>query len=128
MHRREIITTDKAPSAVGTYSQAVRVDNTVFISGQIPLHPKTMEMVGHSFIDAAHQTFKNLRAICKAAGGNLSDIAKLNISVVDLAEFPVLNEVMAEYFTEPYPARAVVGVANLPKNAPLEIEAVMVLN
>ncbi len=127
MQQRETINTDQAPSAIGTYSQAVRVDKTVYISGQIPLDPNTMEVVGESFAESAHQTFKNLHAVCTAAGGNLENITKLNIYVTDLSEFPILNEVMSEYFTEPYPARAVVGVAALPKDVPLEIEAVMVL-
>lgn len=128
MQHREIISTDQAPGAIGTYSQAVRADRTVYISGQIPLDPDTMEVVGESFAKAAHQTFRNLHAVCTAAGGNLGNIAKLNIYVTDLSEFPVLNEVMSEYFAEPYPARAVVGVATLPKEVPLEIEAVMVLD
>ncbi|MCY4050077.1 MAG: RidA family protein [Gammaproteobacteria bacterium] len=128
MQHREIISTDQSPKAIGTYSQAVRVDNTVYISGQIPLDPNTMEMIGESFAEAAHQTFKNLNAICTAAGGRLCNIAKLNVYVTDLSQFPILNEVMAEYFHPPYPARAVVGVSALPKDAPLEIEAVMVLD
>lgn len=128
MQHREIISTDQAPGAIGTYSQAVRVDRTVYISGQIPLNPDTMEVVDESFAESAHQAFRNLHAICTAAGGNLGNIAKLNIYVTDLSEFPILNEVMSEYFTEPYPARAVVGVATLPKDVPLEIEAVMVLD
>ena len=125
---REFYATDEAPRAIGTYSQAVRIDHTVFISGQIPLDPETMEMVNQSFEEAAHQTFRNLSALCQFAGGCLDDIAKLNISVTDLSKFPILNEIMAEYFNEPYPARAVVGVAALPKDAPLEIEAIMILD
>lgn len=127
MPHREIIVTDRAPSAIGTYSQAVRVGKTVYVSGQIPLDPDTMEVIGGSFKEAAHRTFRNLQALCEASGGNLGGIAKLNISLTDLSEFPTLNEVMAEYFSEPYPARAVVGVAALPKNVPLEIEAVLML-
>lgn len=128
MQHREIISTDQAPGAIGTYSQAVRVDKTVYISGQIPLDPDTMEVVGESFAEAAHQVFRNLGAICTAAGGNLGNIAKLNVYVTSLSDFPILNEVMSGYFTEPYPARAVVGVSALPKDVPLEIEAVMVLD
>ena len=128
MQHREIISTDQAPGAIGTYSQAVKVDKTVYISGQIPLDPDTMEVVGESFAEAAHQTFRNLGAICTAAGGNLGNITKLNAYVTSLSDFPILNEVMSRYFTEPYPARAVVGVSALPKDVPLEIEAVMVLD
>ena len=128
MQYRENISTHKAPSAIGTYSQAVKVDKTVYISGQIPLDPDTMETIGESFAEAAHQTFQNLSAICTAAGGHLSNIVKLNIYIIELSNFPILNEVMVEYFPEPYPARAVVGVSALPKDAPLEIEAVMVLD
>ncbi len=128
MQHREIISTDQAPGAIGTYSQAVRADKTVYISGQIPLDPDTMEVVGESFAEAAHQTFRNLVAICTAAGGNLGNITKLNVYVTSLSDFSILNEVMSGYFTEPYPARAVVGVSALPKDVPLEIEAIMVLD
>lgn len=123
----EVISTDKAPAAVGTYSQAVKTGNLVFVSGQIPLVPETMQMVSDDFAEQTHQVFKNLKAVCQAAGGDLSSIVKLNISVVDLANFATLNEVMAQYFNEPYPARAAVGVKSLPKDSQVEIEAVMSL-
>lgn len=125
---KKIIQTDRAPAAIGTYSQAVQTGPTVYISGQIPLDPATMVVVDASFAAAAHQVFCNLQAIAAAAGGTLADAVKLNISLADLAEFATLNEVMAEYFTPPYPARAVVEVAALPKNVPLEIEAILVID
>jgi len=124
---REIIQTDKAPQAIGTYSQAVKVNNTVYISGQIPLVPETMEMVDGDMSANIHRVFKNLKAIAEAAGGDLKDIAKLNIFLTDLSHFPTVNEVMAEYFTQPYPARAALGVAALPKDAPVEMDAVLEL-
>ena len=127
MNDKKIIHTKNAPKAIGTYSQAVRTGNTVYISGQIPLQPEDMKIVDCSFEDAAHQTFQNLQAIATAAGGSLSDIVKLNISMTDLANFTTVNQVMAQYFVEPYPARAVVGVAALPKGVPIEIEAILVL-
>ncbi len=123
----QIISTDKAPAAVGTYSQAVKTGNLVFVSGQIPLVPETMEMVAGGFAEQAHQVFKNLKAVCEAAGGDFTKIVKLNISVVDLANFATLNEIMAEYFAEPYPARAAVGIKSLPKGAEVEIEAILAL-
>lgn len=123
----EIIATDKAPAAVGTYSQAVKTGNLVFISGQIPLDPKTMQMVEGGFAEQAHQVFKNLQAVCEAAGGDFSKVVKLNISVVDLGNFATLNEIMAQYFKEPYPARAAVGVKSLPKDSEVEIEAILAL-
>lgn len=123
----EVISTNQAPAAVGTYSQAVKTGNLVFISGQIPLEPATMEMVSGGFAEQTHQVFKNLQAVCKAAGGDFSKVVKLNISVVDLANFATLNEIMAEYFAKPYPARAAVGVKSLPKGAEVEIEAIMAL-
>jgi len=124
---RSIIATDKAPTAIGTYSQAVRAGNTVYLSGQIPLDPATMELVGPGFTDQAHQAFTNLMQVIAAAGGNSEDIVKLTIYLTDLADFPLVNEVMAEYVSEPYPARAAVGVAQLPKDAAVEIEGVLVL-
>jgi reactive intermediate/imine deaminase len=127
MTTKEIINTDNAPGAIGTYSQAVKVGNTVYISGQIPLHPATMEVVDDSFEAAAHQVFKNLSAVAEAAGGSLADSVKLNISMTDLGNFGAVNEIMAGYFSEPYPARAAVGVAALPKGVPIEIEAILVL-
>ncbi len=123
---RQTIQTDGAPAAIGTYSQAVRVGNTVYLSGQIPLDPDTMELVSEDFAEQAHRVFQNLRAVTEAAGGSLADCVKLNVYVLDLANFATLNDVMAEYFQAPYPARAAVGVAQLPKGAQVEIEAVMV--
>lgn len=124
---KEIITTDKAPQAIGTYSQAVKVDNTVYLSGQIPLVPETMELVEGDMAANIHRVFMNLTAVAEAAGGSLADIVKLNVYLTDLAHFPLVNEVMAEYFSEPYPARAAVGVAALPKGVGIEMDAVMVL-
>jgi len=125
---REIIQTDKAPQAIGTYSQAVKIDNTVYLSGQIPLQPETMELVQGDIAAQIRRVFDNLRAVCRAAGGDLQDIAKLNIFLTDLSHFPTVNEIMAEYFTEPYPARAAIGVASLPKDAGVEMDAIMVLD
>jgi len=122
---KEIISTNHAPQAIGTYSQAVKTGSTVYLSGQIPLLPETMEMVNGDIREQIHRVFKNLLAVANAAGGNLSHIVKLNIYLTDLADFPVVNEVMAEYFEQPYPARAVVGVASLPKDAGVEMDAVM---
>ncbi len=124
---REIITTDKAPQAIGTYSQAIKVGTTVYMSGQIPLIPETMEMVEGDISINIRRVFDNLKAVAQAAGGDLKDIAKLNIFLTDLSHFPTVNEVMAEYFTEPYPARAAIGVASLPKDAPVEMDAVLEL-
>jgi reactive intermediate/imine deaminase len=125
---REIIRTDKAPQAIGTYSQAVRSGNTVYLSGQIPLVPETMEMVTGDIEVQIRRVFDNLQAVARAAGGDLKDVAKLNVFLTDLANFPVVNQVMAEYFTEPYPARAAIGVAALPKDAHVEMDAVMELD
>ncbi len=125
---KTIIETDQAPSAIGTYSQAVRVDDTVYISGQIPLDPVTMELDDASFEVAAKRVFNNLKAIAEAAGGSLDDAVKLNISMTDLSNFATVNEIMAQFINEPYPARAAVGVASLPKGVPVEIEAILVLN
>ncbi len=124
---REIIATDKAPQAIGTYSQAVKTGSTVYLSGQIPLIPESMEMVEGDIREQIHRVFENLSAVAEAAGGSLADIAKLNVFLTDLSHFPVVNEVMAEYFTEPYPARAAIGVAALPKDAGVEMDAVMEL-
>ena len=125
---REIISTDKAPQAIGTYSQAVKVGTTVYISGQIPLIPETMELLEGSVEEQIHQVFKNLSALTEAAGGNFSNIAKLNIFLTDLSNFPTVNQVMAKYFDEPYPARAAIGVAELPKGAAVEMDAIMDLS
>lgn len=124
---RETIHTDQAPQAIGTYSQAVKVGNTVYLSGQIPLVPETMEMVEGDMEANIVRVFENLKAVCQASGGSLADIAKLNIFLTDLNNFALVNEVMARYFTPPYPARAAIGVASLPKNAPIEMDAIMVL-
>ena len=124
---REIIATDKAPQAIGTYSQAVKAANTVYLSGQIPLVPETMELVSGDMEAQIRRVFDNLAAVCAAAGGSLADIAKLNIFLTDLGHFPLVNQVMASYFQQPYPARAAVGVAALPKGAAVEMDAVMVL-
>jgi reactive intermediate/imine deaminase len=124
---REIISTDKAPAAIGTYSQAVKVNSTVYLSGQIALVPETMEMNDASVSDEIHQVFKNLTAVCEAAGGSLQDIAKLNIFLIDLGNFALVNEIMAQYFTQPYPARAALGVSQLPKGAQVEMDGVLEL-
>jgi len=125
---REIIHTDKAPQAIGTYSQAVKTGNTVYMSGQIPLVPETMEMVDGDIAVQIRRVFDNLQAVAQAAGGDLKDIAKLNIFLTDLSHFPTVNEIMAEYFQQPYPARAAIGVASLPKGAGVEMDAVLVLD
>jgi len=125
--QREIISTDKAPQAIGTYSQAVKVGHTVYLSGQIPLIPETMELAGGDIENQIRQVFENLTAVAIAAGGSLKDVAKLNIFLTDLSHFPVVNQVMAEYFSEPYPARAALGVAQLPKAAAVEMDAVLEL-
>lgn len=124
---KEIISTGKAPQAIGTYSQAVKVGSTVYLSGQIPLIPETMEMVEGDIKQQIHRVFKNLQAVANAAGGDLSDIVKLNIFLTDLSNFPQVNEVMAEYFQQPYPARAAIGVSALPKDAGVEMDGVMEL-
>lgn len=125
---KEIISTDKAPQAIGTYSQAVKIGSTVYLSGQIPLIPETMVLVNGDIKQQIHRVFQNLQAVANAAGGDLSDIVKLNVFLTDLSNFPQVNEVMAEYFQQPYPARAAVGVAALPKDAEVEMDAVLVLS
>jgi len=122
---REIIRTDNAPKAIGTYSQAVKVDRTVYLSGQIPLVPESMELIEGDIAMQIRRVFDNLSAVCQAAGGELGDIVKLNVFLTDLGDFPVVNEIMAEYFSEPYPARAAIGVAALPKGAGVEMDAIM---
>ena len=122
---REIIHTDKAPQAIGTYSQAVKVGDVVYLSGQIPLVPETMEVVEGDFPVQVRRVFDNLTAVAEAAGGQLQDIAKLNIFLTDLSHFATVNEIMAEYFTQPYPARAAIGVTSLPKGVPVEMDGVM---
>ncbi|MBM96189.1 MAG: reactive intermediate/imine deaminase [Oceanospirillaceae bacterium] len=125
MSNKTIISTDKAPAAIGTYSQAVKVGDMVFLSGQIPLNPETMEMVTESFEAQAVQVFDNLDAVAKAAGGTLGNTVKLTILLSDMAFFPQVNEVMARYFDEPYPARAAYAVKALPKDADIEVEAIL---
>jgi len=124
---KQIIHTDKAPRAIGTYSQAVRVDRTVYLSGQIPLVPETMTIVDGDISTQIAQVFDNLKAVAEAAGGDLSEIVKLNVFLTDLSHFPIVNEIMGRYFHEPYPARAAIGVAALPKAAGVEMDAIMVL-
>jgi len=124
---REIIATDQAPQAIGTYSQAVKVNSTVYLSGQIPLVPATMEVVEGDMRTQISQVFDNLQAVTKAAGGSLDKLVKVNIFLTDLSHFPLVNEVMAEYFSEPYPARAAVGIASLPKGVAVEMDAIMEL-
>jgi len=125
--KREIISTDKAPKAIGTYSQAVKVGDTVYLSGQIPLVPETMELVDGDIGAQVRRVFDNLQALCEAAGGSFKDIVKLNIYLTDLANFARVNEIMAHYFEQPYPARAAIGVASLPKGAEVEMDAVLTL-
>jgi len=125
--KREIISTDKAPAAIGTYSQAVKVGDTVYLSGQIPLDPATMNVVDGPFENHVRRVFDNLLAVAHAAGGDFSHIVKLNIYLTDLGNFTKVNEAMAEYFSEPYPARAAVGVKELPKGVAVEMDAVLVL-
>ena len=124
---RTTVSTTNAPSAIGTYSQAINVNGTVYLSGQIPLDPATMEVVDGTR-EQVDRVFQNLRAVAEAAGGDFSKIVKLNVYLTDLANFPVVNEVMGEYFSEPYPARAAVGVAALPKGVGVEVEGIMVLD
>jgi reactive intermediate/imine deaminase len=125
---KTIINTDKAPQAIGTYSQAVKVNNTVYLSGQIPLVPETMEMVDGDIEAQIRRVFQNLTAVCEAAGGNLQDIAKLNIFLTDLSNFASVNKIMAEYFEQPYPARAAIGVSQLPKDADVEMDGILELD
>lgn len=128
MTNKSIIQTDNAPQAIGPYSQAVKAGDTVYLSGQIPLVPETMDIVAGDFSAQTRQVFENLKAVCEAAGGELKDIVKLNIYMTDLSNFTTVNEIMATYFQDPYPARAALGVAALPKNVPIEIEGIMVLS
>ena len=124
---RQVIQTDAAPAAIGTYSQAIKVGNTVYLSGQIPLVPETMEVVQGDMASQIRRVFDNLQAVAQAADVSLADLVKLNIFLTDLSHFALVNEVMAEYFQQPYPARAAVGVASLPKGVPVEMDAIMVL-
>jgi len=124
---KQAISSDNAPAAIGTYSQAIRTGNLVFLSGQIPLDPATMEIVPGDFEARARRVFDNLKAVVEAAGGGLDDIVKVNVYLTDLSNFATVNTVMADYFSQPYPARAAVGVASLPKGADVEAEAVLSL-
>jgi reactive intermediate/imine deaminase len=128
--KKRIISTEKAPAAVGTYSQAVAITGgvTIYLSGQIPLVPETMEVIEGGIENEIHQIFKNLSAVCKEAGGGLDDIVKLNIFLTDLNNFALLNEIMATYFEQPYPARAAIGIKELPKGVSVEMDGVMVVN
>jgi reactive intermediate/imine deaminase len=128
MSNKSIIQTDQAPEAIGTYSQAVKIGETVYLSGQIPLDPASMTLVKGDIEQQITRVFDNLTAVCEAAGGTLQDIVKLNIFLTDLSHFAKVNEVMASYFTAPYPARAAVGVAALPKGAEVEMDGIMVIH
>ena len=128
MTNKAIIHTESAPAAIGTYSQAVKVNNTVYLSGQIPLVPETMVLIEGDISAQIDQVFKNLSAVCEASGGDLSNIVKLNIFLTDLGNFPTVNEIMAQYFQQPYPARAAIGVAALPKGVGVEMDAVLVID
>ncbi|WP_148861534.1 RidA family protein [Marinobacter fonticola] len=128
MTNKSVIQTDNAPEAIGTYSQAVKAGDTVYLSGQIPLDPETMDVVSGDISVSIRRVFDNLAAVCEASGGKLQDIVKLNIYLTDLGNFATVNEIMATYFQEPYPARAAIGVAALPKGVPVEMDAVMVLS
>jgi len=125
---KEAISTTAAPKAIGTYSQAIRAGQTVYLSGQIPLNPATAELESGDMTAQITRVFENLRAVAQAAGGDMGDIVKLNVYLTDLGHFALVNEVMARYFTQPYPARAAVGVAALPKGAVVEMDAVLVLS
>lgn len=127
MPNRAFIHTDSAPAAIGTYSQAVKVNNTVYLSGQIPLDPQTMELASDEISDQVSQVFRNLAAVCAASGGDLSNIVKLNIFLTDLSHFPIVNEIMGQYFNEPYPARAAIGVRALPKGSQVEMDGIVVI-
>jgi reactive intermediate/imine deaminase len=124
---KSVVKTDKAPQAIGTYSQAIKIGKTVYLSGQIPLVPETMVLIEGNITKHIEQVFENLSAVCEAAGGSLADIVKLNIFLTDLRNFANVNEVMARYFTEPYPARAAIGVSSLPKNAQVEMDGILVV-
>ena len=123
--QKSVIKTDRAPAAIGTYSQAVRAGNTVYLSGQIPLDPDSGELVTGDIAVQIRQVFDNLTAVAEAAGGSLDDAVKLTVYLTDLGHFSAVNEIMAEYFSEPYPARAAVGIASLPRNAEVEVEAIL---
>jgi reactive intermediate/imine deaminase len=124
---KSVIHTDKAPQAIGTYSQGIKSGTTVYLSGQIPLDPQSMEIVSEDFAQQAHQVFKNVQAVCEAAGGGTNHLAKVNIFLTDLSNFATVNEIMSQYFSQPYPARAAVQVSALPKGAQIEIDGIMEL-
>lgn len=124
---KQVIYTEKAPAVLGPYSQAIKVKDTVYISGQIPLDPETKQLITGDIAAEVHQVFKNLTAVITAAGGSLAQVVKLTIFLTDLEQFPILNTIMKQYFVEPYPARSTIGVASLPKGVSVEIEAIMVL-
>lgn len=127
MINKAIISTESAPAAIGTYSQAIKVNNTVYLSGQIPLDPETMAVVDADISAEIKQVFSNLTAVCEAAGGTLQDMVKLNIFLTDLSNFATVNEIMAQHFDEPYPARAAIGVKELPKGVGVEMDGIMVI-
>lgn len=124
---RSVVKTDKAPQAIGTYSQAIKIGKTVYLSGQIPLVPSSMTLVEGDIKKQIKQVFENLSAVCEAAGGSLADLVKLNVFLTDLGNFAAVNEIMAQYFNEPYPARAAIGVASLPKDAQVEMDGILEL-
>lgn len=124
---KSVIHTDKAPQAIGTYSQAIKSGTTVYLSGQIPLVPETMQVISEEFSEQAHQVFKNIQAVCAAADGSINHLVKVNIFLTDLSNFATLNEIMSQYFKQPYPARAAVQVSALPKGVQIEIDGVMEL-
>ncbi|MFG0805040.1 RidA family protein [Pseudomonas fluvialis] len=125
---KTVISSDKAPAAIGTYSQAIKAGNTVYLSGQIPLDPQTMNLVSDDFEAQTVQVFENLKAVIEAAGGSFQDVVKLNIFLTDLTHFAKVNEVMGRYFQQPYPARAAIGVAALPRGAQVEMDGILVLS
>jgi len=124
---KAFISTDKAPAAIGTYSQAVKVGTAVYLSGQIPLVPEKMDVISEDFSEQTHQVFKNISAVCEEAGGTIQDLVKVNIYLTDLSNFAIVNEVMSQYFKQPYPARAAIGVRALPKGVQVEIDGIMEL-
>ena len=127
MPNKAVIQTENAPDAIGTYSQAIKVHNTVYLSGQIPLSPETMALISEDIGTQIRQVFNNLAAVCEAGGGNLNNIVKLNIFLTNLDHFAMVNEIMASFFEAPYPARAAIGVSALPKNAQVEMDGIMVV-
>jgi len=126
--KKQTIQTDQAPAAIGTYSQAIKSGNTVYLSGQIPLDPETMTLIDGNMEKQIHRVFQNLQAVANASGGSLKDVVKLNVFLTDLIHFSIVNQVMAQYFDQPYPARAAIGVASLPKDAEVEMDAILVIN